>query len=128
MALNSPPPQHPWVDAMKTVTVVSVERHDDGFPPEGLRHFIAWMNEKIAKIPKQHLDSATIEIDSTGGYEGEHYAEITISYKRPYTEAEETRMAQEEANQNKAQQDRDRAEYERLKRIYGEQERPSGGG
>jgi hypothetical protein len=56
--------------------------------PDNLAEAIEWLQGILATIPEEHRDSAKIEIDSTGGYEGSHYATIEIEYSRPPTEAD----------------------------------------
>lgn len=81
--------------------------------------FQGWLVEQCAKIPGEFAHAADIEIDSEGGYEGEHHARITISYWRPMTAAEiKDRDAEE-----KRSRDRSRAhlesEYARLGAVLG---------
>ena len=43
------------------------------------------IEEWFARVPPEYRNVAILEIDSVGGYEGEHHTEATIYYDRPET-------------------------------------------
>ena len=47
-----------------------------------------WIDSLLNKIPEEHRDRAFIDVESIGGYEGEHHPEVEVYYIRPETEAE----------------------------------------
>lgn len=47
-----------------------------------------WLKERFDNVPPEYRASAQLEIESVGGYEGEHHTEATLYYDRPETEAE----------------------------------------
>lgn len=85
------------------VTICSVDQHEGDWPtpnyPTLLLDAIAWFQGKLEQIPEEYRANARCEINSTGGYEGEHYGHIEISYDRPETVSERgERTAREEAH------------------------------
>lgn len=50
--------------------------------------FIEFLQETLESIPPEYRSNAEIDIDSVGGWEGEHHSELTITYSRPETDAE----------------------------------------
>lgn len=52
---------------------------------DSIPNLVDWLNEQLEEIPAEYRDSARVEIESVGGWEGEHHAEITITYERPET-------------------------------------------
>ena len=77
--------------------------------------FVDWLNGVVEKIPEEYRANAEIEIDSIGGYEGEHHAEVNISYERPETDEEMATRLDNERRQRINSEAREREEYERLK-------------
>jgi hypothetical protein len=64
-----------------------------------------WLRERFEKVPSEYRDSAVLEIDSVGGYEGEHHTEATLYYDRPETAAErQNRHAREQARADEEEQ------------------------
>lgn len=55
-----------------------------------------WLHDRFGKVPEEYRDIAVLEIDSVGGYEGEHHTEATIYYDRPETDAERKNRQQRE--------------------------------
>lgn len=84
-----------------------------------LAAFRQWLADAEAKIPEEYRSTATIEIDSIGGYEGEHHAEVIIAYWRPETDDEMAERLDREARQRAHQEARERDTLERLKAKYG---------
>lgn len=84
-------------DEPETVKVVVMEGNifgaifEDSSSEETLDSVIenlqAWRAD-IAEISEEFAKNAKVEIDSVGGWEGEHHATIKISYRRPETEKE----------------------------------------
>lgn len=72
----------------KSITVFDHERHDGEWPPEDARACLDWFSAKVESIPAEFRETARIEFDSQSGYEGCHYAKITITYQRPETAEE----------------------------------------
>lgn len=61
---------------------------DSKFEADTLKELIEWLGEKLDEVPDEYKDSAKLEIESVGGYEGEHHAEVEIFYSRPETDVE----------------------------------------
>lgn len=106
----------------KTVTVVDQDRYDVGafcfgasYTDGTLRKVIATLKAIEATIPAKFRASARCGIDSRGGYEGDHFAHIEVSYSRPETDAEVVERIQQEMIGAHLQQEAEQAEYERLK-------------
>lgn len=78
----------------KRVVVFDQEMYDGEWPPENAVECVAWFSRKLAYIPEEHRASAKIEINSVGGYEGDHYPRIQIYYDRP--EMDDEMAAREE--------------------------------
>ena len=47
-----------------------------------------WLSAKFNEVPPEYRDSAVLEIESVGGYEGEHHTEATVYFDRPPTPEE----------------------------------------
>lgn len=58
------------------------------YEPDTLPEVMAWLHVLIADIPAEYRATAKMEIESVGGYEGEHHAEVAVYYERPETEEE----------------------------------------
>lgn len=125
-------PYYPGIDYIDTVKVrvIQTDVFDTPFwnkEQEGsLKLFQEWLAQQITTIPPEYLHAADIEIDSEGGYEGEHHAVIGIHYVRPMTPEEKSiraRLESEyEAQKRRGQDVHDRAEYARLKSKFGDLE------
>lgn len=72
-----------------------------------------------SKIPIEYHSTANFAIDSVGGYEGEHHAELTIYYERPETDDERKNRLAEEHQRNAEEERRERAALAKLKNKYG---------
>lgn len=90
----------------------------DAYTADKLSKFVSFFAALLQKVPEQYRDTATVEIDSVGGYEGEHHAEIIVSYERPETEAEKTARLREEAREREAATRNERGQYERLRAKF----------
>lgn len=101
------------------VRVFDKEQYDGEWPPEKLQDAISWLGKKLAEIPEQWRHTATIEIDSSGGYEGAHYAHIGIQYIRPETDREWSDRLERDRAHRAAQEQAERIAYEQLKRKFG---------
>lgn len=53
--------------------------------PDTMSGWIKWLEDKFANVPVEHRSTAVLEINSEGGYEGEHHAEASIYYYRAET-------------------------------------------
>jgi hypothetical protein len=88
-----------------------------------LDRVIASLQRIREEIPEEFRGVARCEIDSQGGYEGEHHATIKVCYSRPETDREwKLRIAQNLARLRQAQET-DRSVYESLKARF-EPEKP----
>ena len=83
---------------------------------------IAWLQGILEEIPEECRDRAFIEIDSEGGYEGEHHVEMSLCYQRDETDSEmekriasDAQRAETGANQRLAHE---RATFDRLKAKF----------
>ena len=106
-------PEIDWNDCVK-ITVVQSSIFDVPFwnkSCEGtLAIFQKWLQEQIDQIPEPFRHAADIEIDSEGGWEGEHHATIEITYWRPANAAE---IAERHAET----QDREKANAEAARKV-----------
>lgn len=102
------------------VHVFDAEHHDDNWPPSGLMEFSQWLQEQIAKIPEEFRETAAIEVDSVDGYEGSHYASISIVYWRPMTDDERAERARKEEEWRKQEEQRAREMYDHLRQRFGD--------
>lgn len=114
------------VTARGTVTVQVLRESHFGScstVPEKLSEAIAWLRDHLRSIPMACRDSAKLEIESVGGYEGDHHAEVSISFARPETDDEwAARRADVERRIAlwRAKRERDeRKEFARLKAKFG---------
>ncbi len=104
------------------VTIFNQEIYDGEWPPQNAIACLKWFTDKINSIPEEYIDNAEIEFDSVSGYEGEHYAHISISYTRPETDEEKLKREESTkamAERTKANELRQLAE---LKLKYGQSE------
>jgi hypothetical protein len=91
---------------------------ENKYSPDTLFQIRAWIDVLLEKIPAEFRDSAKMEIDSVGGYEGEHHAEVTVTYERPETAKETEARKAEEAATREEQEARERRMYEQLRAKY----------
>jgi len=98
------------------ITVLHQEQYDGGpFPfsyDAKLDAVIKCLKYIRSGIPSAYRDSATCEIDSVGGYEGSHYASMTISYLRPMTNTEKNQRDDYQKREAAEQLERARSYYE----------------
>lgn len=101
------------------VVLVDAEQYDGGFPPESAEAFVDWLSDLIESVPEEFRGSTTIELNSSSGYEGSHYAHIKVAYRRPETDEELGRRVQEYERAVAEKEAHDRQEFERLKSKFG---------
>lgn len=106
------------------VRVLRASHYGCGGPvPEKLSDAISWLQDHLRSIPKACRASAKFEIESEGGYEGEHHVGVSITYERPETDAEwaERRadMERRQALATEAREAAERAEFQRLAAKFG---------
>ncbi len=109
----------------RTVRVVVVEKDVHGsvtqenkYSDDTLLEVRDWLDQILAKIPEDYRGAAKIEVDSVGGYEGEHHTEITVYYDRPENDKEIAARLREERAAAARQEAKERAAFEALKRKY----------
>lgn len=100
------------------VVVFSKEKYDGEWPPEDAAGFLAWLQEKLSKIPPEHMASAKVEIDSASSYEDSHYASLEITYWRPETDEEMAWRQEEIRRQEEMRRARDLDLLAHLKARY----------
>jgi hypothetical protein len=96
------------------------KKGDDRYQADGLEEFIRFLQTLYSKIPTEHVASAKIEIDSVGGYEGEHHAELSVHYERPETPQERAARIREWQAEDAAEEERERKQLAQLRAKYGE--------
>jgi hypothetical protein len=62
-----------------------------------LTDVVDWLKDWSREVPAKYRDTARLNVESVGGWEGEHHAELEIYYERPETDAE---MNKREADYN----------------------------
>lgn len=78
------------------VTVLNESLYGESYT---LADWQGWLKKQFDMAPPEYRDSAVLEIESVGGYEGEHHTEATLYYYRPETEAErDSRHSREQAS------------------------------
>ena len=102
----------------KRVSVFSAERLDGSWPPDNLRQFIKWLQDRLAEVPWQHHGSAEIEISSGGGWDG-YQPTLGISYSRLEASAETAERLDNDRIRAEVCEAEERAHFERLKQKYG---------
>lgn len=100
------------------VTITDMESWQDGWPPENAEGFLAWFAEKIASVPEEYRASATVEISSRSGYDGDTSACLSIQYLRPETPQEEQARQQAEQQDHWLRETRERQQLAALKAKY----------
>jgi hypothetical protein len=103
------------------VTLFQAESWRQNWPPVHMDKFIAWLQEQLSKIPPPFRASAKIEIESEGGYDGDHNATITIKYWRPETPDETQRRIAEIDRTRSLAEVRERELLKSLQDKYGSQ-------
>ena len=79
---------------LKTTHVKDIYEHDEDWIPEKLIDFPAWIDKLIARVPKEYLNTAEIEIQDDS---------IFINYQEPETEEQSiARISEEKAQLIKA--------------------------
>lgn len=103
-----------------TVTVFDREEYDGSdWPHHDALAFLGWFQGKVDTIPAEYRDTATINVGSKSGYEGDHSVHIVISYTRPATNAEIKERAAYQRQRESMEEQRERAAYQLLKAKYG---------
>ena len=102
-----------------TVTLFCKARYEGEWMPEGLVDAIEWLRHFLEEVPAEFRDSAEIRIDSEGGWEDSHYANIEIYYRRPPTEAEKRKRLSDERDRKAALERDERETLAALKAKYG---------
>jgi len=102
---------------MPTVTVLAVEKHNGEWFPERLVETIEWLQEKLASIPKEYREVATIDVGSSTEYDG-HTATVEISYTRPETQAEKNVRVSRTAHELAARAENEHKQYLALKAKF----------
>jgi hypothetical protein len=101
------------------VVIYDWEKYNGEAPPENAKAFIAWLNDLIEQVPTEFQEGVYVELDSTSGYEGTHYATVKVAYRRPETDEELGHRVAEYESAVRAKEAHDRAEFDRLKTRYG---------
>lgn len=61
---------------------------DKKYEDDTVVEVITWLQETLETIPPEFRECAKLDVDSVGGYEGEHHTEVEIYYIRPETDQE----------------------------------------
>ena len=106
---------------MKT-KIITVFKYDDSspsrhHPPENAVKFREWLNEKLALIPAEYLDTAEIDIGAETSYDCAT-ATIAIEYRRPMTSDEIMAESEAIAKAVALTENREREQFEALKRKF----------
>lgn len=101
------------------VMLLDAEQYDQDFPSDQrAKDFIGWLEALIQQAPPEYRDSVYIELGSTGGYEGSHYATIKVAYRRPETDEELAARVADYERVQAAKEAHERAELDRLTRKF----------
>lgn len=92
--------------------------HDEKYDEDTLAETIEFLQWLMEKIPPAFKSSARFRIDSVGGYEGEHHAEVEVYYERPETDDERSERKRREDAEQRAAERRERETLAALKRKY----------
>jgi len=84
---------------------------------DSLLEFNAWLKEQIDKIPKEYLDSATIEIESWVEYDTPS-TELIITYDRPETKEEVLIREKKESTHRREMRLKELEQLAMLKKKY----------
>lgn len=99
----------------KRVEIFSAEQYDGNFPPDNLQEFASWLDSIVEEIPEEHRETAEIEISS---YYDSRCGRVTISYRRPETDAEWESRKRDVLERVRQQEDAERQAYEALKAKF----------
>lgn len=91
----------------------------DGYDNDTPDEVIAWLSNLMGSVPPELRHSARVEIESVGGYEGEHHAEISVHYDRPETDEEMRHRLAHESRERRRIDEFERRQYEALKKKFG---------
>ena len=92
-------------------------RYDGG----SLQDVIDCMTYCVNNLPEDQRASARFVVDSKNyDYDDNDYPTFVMSWQRPETDAEEQKRKAQEAVYKEQQAARDRAEFERLKKQFGQ--------
>ena len=100
------------------VILYAGEKYENGFPPEGAREFLVWVQTQFAKIPVEFMHTARVELDANNGYDDCVYPTICITYIRPETDEEEHQRETAERRRQEAVEKQERKQFEQLKRKF----------
>ncbi|WP_029581915.1 hypothetical protein [Bradyrhizobium sp. URHD0069] len=71
---------------------------DNKYDDDTVVEVIEWLRGLLEVVPPEYRASARVDLDSVGGYEGEHHSEIEVYYERPETD-EEMRAREDKTRQ-----------------------------
>lgn len=105
-----------------TETVLHQEEYDGGaFQFHGKLDAVIRSLEAIRKkVPEKYRKTARCKIESTGCYEGSHYATIEVTYRRPETDKEVIERLRQAATAKMLCEREERQRLETLKAKYAE--------
>lgn len=73
-----------------------------------------WLEEMFSRVPEEHREQATLEIESEGGYDGSHNAAVTVYYWREESDDEQRSR---QTREHRALIEQERLLAERLEAI-----------
>lgn len=85
--------------------------------PSKVTDLKAWLDEKLAEVPAEFRDSADMEICTEDSY-GDIYAQVTLTYSRPESDAEEAERLATQAQLAARRQALDLKQLAELKAKY----------
>lgn len=85
--------------------------------PERLCDAIAWLQDFLDQVPKKFQRTAEVSFGTRYEY-GESYTDLEIKYTRPETDEEWATRREELDERIRRQEQRARADYERLKKAF----------
>lgn len=97
------------------ITAIAVSGCGKDYPPDCASEFLAWFERKLAGIPEEFRDSATIDIEE---YDYDRPG-IEINYDRPETDEEESARESWELQLTERHKRDAIAKIARLKEEYG---------
>ncbi len=105
----------------KKICLKNAEQYDAEFDvPTKLCAIGTWAEQYLSDVPAEFRDSVNIDISSTGGYEGSHYAYIEIYYYRPETDEEMDERIRQETDSLAKYENNERQKYAELKAKFGD--------
>jgi len=104
---------------MKQGKIVNPYASDDEIPPIKEAEWVAYIRGKFDMVPDEFRGNSCFQLYSAG--DGGSRIEAVVTYYRPETDAEEAERERLEAFRAVRANDKDRLEYERLKRIFGDE-------